>query len=47
MTSVGHYCKAYKDAIPYGCSVLECDNAQAAARQTLKLGQHDFFKDVP
>ncbi|MNG25048.1 hypothetical protein D3C84_1098450 [compost metagenome] len=31
LNSVGYYRKAYKDAIPYGRSVLECDNAQAAA----------------
>lgn len=31
LDAVGFYRKAYKDAIPYGKSVLECDNTQAAA----------------
>lgn len=30
LDAVGFYRKAYKDAIPSGKSVLECDNAQAA-----------------
>lgn len=29
LNSVGYYRKAYKDSIPFGRSVLECDNAQA------------------
>ncbi len=30
LNSIGFYRKAYKDAIPFGKSVLEGDNAQAA-----------------